>query len=254
MGYRTRTRPGRLTLLDRVLVALETPLLQRSDGVWAGAPVVDLGIGAQPWTTVELAELLHPLPVVGVDHAEALVEQAQAMAGANLSFVEGSFDLPVREVRLIRAMNVLRDGPADAVDPAHTRLGAALLEGGLLIEGSCAPDGAAGAVHWIRKTGGSLVREGLVMWFSGARGLHPMAVMERLPRDLLDAEEHPIHRVLRRWRAALAEQPPASRRLEAAAEAIVGLRSVPIDGGMAFQLDWDTFFAHEGDGRGWEGA
>lgn len=240
MGYRTRTRPGRLALLDEALLQLEAPLVTCTDGPHGQAPVVDLGIGAHPWTTLELAARIAPVPVIGVDRVEALVARARALNVPGVSFICGSFSLPMRDVRLIRVMNVLRDGPAEGVADAHERLGASLVQGGLLIEGSCAPEGEVGTAHWIRKTEAGLVREGLVLWLTGARGLHPRAFRERLPRDLAGDPGHRVHATLDRWTAALQQHPPTSDRLVAAAGMVEGLSPVPVRGGLAFKLAWPT--------------
>lgn len=238
MGFRRQTRPGRLALLDRVVLALEASLLTRRDGPWAQAPVVDVGIGSRPWTTVELAACVAPVPVIGVDSSADVVARAQRFEAPGVSFVRGSFSLPMRGVRLIRVMNVLRDGPPEAVAIAHTLLGGSLLDGGLVIEGSCAPSGEVGTAHWLRKTSTGLTREGLVMWLDGSRGTHPMAFRDRLPRDLRGAQPHPIFDVLARWTAALHRLPASPDRLAAAAASVEHLTPVPIHGGQAFKLEW----------------
>ena len=238
MGFRRQTRSGRLRLLDRATLALEASLLSRRDGPWAQAPVVDLGIGALPWTTVELAERVAPLQVIGVDISADVVAHARRFETPRVSFVCGSFPLPMRGVRLIRVMNVLRDGPPEAVASAHAQLGEALLEGGLVIEGSCAPEGEVGAAHWLRKTSTGLTREGLVLWLDGRRGAHPMAFRDRLPRDLRGARRHPVFAALATWTDALHQLPPSPDRLTAAAAAVERLTPIPIEGGQAFKLEW----------------
>ena len=238
MGFRRQTRPGRLALLDCVTLALEASLLSRRDGPWAQAPVVDVGIGSLPWTTVELAALVAPLQVIGVDISEDVVARARSFETPDLSFLCGSFSLPVRGVRLIRMMNVLRDGPPEAVASAHAQLGESLLDGGLVIEGSCAPSGEVGTAHWLRKTSTGLQREGLVMWLDGSRGTHPMAFRDRLPRDLRGAQPHPVFDALACWTEALHRLPASPDRLTVAAAAVAGLTPIPINGGQAFKLEW----------------
>lgn len=178
-----RTRPGRLARLDRFVLAREGARLARGGGA-----IVDLGIGGNPWTTEELAVAVAPLglEVVGVDHDPDLVAHAQAHARPGLQFVEGGFDLPpeARPALLVRAMNVLRDyGPAE-VAPAHRRLGEALVEGGLLVEGSCGASGDVLCAWLVRKVGAALVREGLLFSTDFTRGFGPLQFRDRLPRDL----------------------------------------------------------------------
>ncbi|MEZ4318782.1 MAG: class I SAM-dependent methyltransferase [Myxococcota bacterium] len=198
MGFRRKTRPGRLAQLDHLMLQLAGPLLARTDGEWADAPVVDLGVGARPWTTVELAEAVAPVPVLGLDIAPDVVERAHEHARPGLSFAVGSFDLP-RSARLVRVMNVLRDGWADAVPEAHARIGARVLVGGAVIEGSCGPAGEVGTAHWLRKEPTGLVREGLVLWCDGTRGSAPLQFRDRLPRDLRDARDHAVMAMLHTW-------------------------------------------------------
>ena len=238
MGFRRQTRPGRLALLDRATLAREADLLRRRDGPWERAPVVDIGIGTQPWTTAELAARLAPLSVIGVDISADVVARARGFETPSLSFIRGSFSLPLRGVRLIRVMNVLRDGPPEAVAGAHAQLGESLLDGGLAIEGSCAPSGEVGTAHWLRKTPTGLVREGLVLWLDGTRGAHPMAFRDRLPRDLRGAQPHPVFAALARWTDALHQLPASPGRLTAAAAAVERLTPIPIEGGVAFKLEW----------------
>jgi hypothetical protein len=178
-----RTRPGRLSRLDRFVLDREGERLARGGGV-----IVDLGIGGNPWTTEELADAVAPLglAVVGVDHDPELVAHARVRARPGLGFVQGSFDLPdeARPALLVRAMNVLRDyGPAE-VAPAHRRLGEALVDGGLLVEGSCGASGEVLCAWLVRKVGADLVREGLLFSTDFSRGFGPLQFRDRLPRDL----------------------------------------------------------------------
>lgn len=201
---RRRTRPGRLARLDAWLVEHERDLLSSGRGV-----VVDLGIGGVPHTTVELADALavldRPPAVVGVDHDPDLVERAAAFARPGLSFAVGGFELPVGPAVLVRAMNVLRDyGPAD-VAPAHEAMGAALCEGGLLVEGTSGPRGEVLCAWLVRRRAGALVREGLLFSTDFSRGFAPLLFRDRLPRDLRGAVKPgtPIHAFLADWTAAV---------------------------------------------------
>lgn len=231
MSCRRKTRPGRLERLDALLVALEPELLT------GPGTVVDLGLGARPWTTLEWAETLVPrgVEVVGVDHAPDLVERARAdHARDGVRYAVGSFDLPAHGVRLVRAMNVLRDFGPDDVVPAHARMGASLVEGGLLVEGSCGPEGEVGCVHLVRRRGDAMVREGVLMWLDGAKGTAPLLFRDRLPRDLRDAQRdgHPIREVLLAWMAAYRTLPVGPERLAQAAEGIPGLRMIGLEAAL----------------------
>lgn len=206
MNTRRKTRRGRLTRLDRFVLDREAALLT-GPGV-----VVDLGIGAIPWTTLELARALAerfgPCPsVVGVDHDPVVVARALEETAPGVRFVEGGFALPpaARPALLIRAMNVLRDYPPDAVAPAHRLLGEALVDGGLLVEGTCGSRGDVLCAWLVRKAHGELFREGLLFSTDFSRGFAPYQLRDRLPRDLRGASgpETAIGRFLADWTAAV---------------------------------------------------
>lgn len=200
-----RTRPGRLATLDALVVAHDRALLERRDGPWADAAVVDVGLGMQPWTTLELAAALaerlpSPPPVLGVDIDPRLVAEAVAHGRPGVRFVQGDLggDAPAR---LVRALNVLRDRSTGEVPAAHAALGASLLGGGVLVEGSCGPHGEVGVVHRIRRAADGLVREALWMWTDGTQGSAPLLFRDRLPRDLRGSagREHPVGALLHDW-------------------------------------------------------
>ena len=77
--------------------------------------VVDLGYGAMPHTTLELADRLASiqpgLSVIGIEIDPARVASAQASASDRVSFIRGGFEIPLpgnRTANVIRAFNVLR--------------------------------------------------------------------------------------------------------------------------------------------------
>ncbi len=214
-GPYRRTAPGRLRVLDAMLLA-GIPRLGDPEA-FRGAPVIDVGIGSQPWTTVELARRLYPVEVVGVERSAALVEQARrSWSRDNLRFMVGGLDLPFA-ARLVRVMNVLRDGDAEAVPEAHRRLGAGLVEGGWLVEGSCSLDGEVGAAHAMEHRGAHGGRRAVLLW-TGRQA--PRALHRRLPLDLRADEAHPVHRMLAAWMEAFLELPPHPERAVQAARGI----------------------------------
>lgn len=178
------------------MLRLESGLLTRADGDWADAAFVDLGYGERPTTTLESAaafRVIRPdLRVIGVEIDPERVSAAAWAEDARTSFRRGGFALPLRpgeRVRLIRAMNVLRQYPEEAVAEAHRTLLDALLPGGLLIEGTSSPSGDLLVVHRLRAGQPSDHQ----VWFSvNLRRVPeqgPRALQTRLPKDL-------IHRVL----------------------------------------------------------
>lgn len=181
MAHFRTTRPGRLDHLTKSLEVLCPELC--SPTAFGGAPVVDLGIGRAPWTTVELANRWRPVPVVGLDHADDVVRGATAFERENLSFRVGSFVLPVR-ARLVRVMNVLRDMGAREAAGELAALRGRVVDGGWVVEGNCSVEGATGVVQVLQEVGGAHVLWGVVCWADGRRGTAPAGFVSRLPVTL----------------------------------------------------------------------
>lgn len=198
---RGKTAPNRLRRVDAFLATYEPALLRRRDGAYAGACVVDLGYGAEPVTTLEMAARLRrvsaDLPVVGVEIDPERVARAQPCADALTSFVLGGFDLPVRPVRLVRAFNVLRQYEEAEAGPALARLAAGVLPGGLVVDGTSDPYGRVWTAGLLRRDEGGraggtatvTTLEALVLGTNFRGGLDPDAFQTRLPKCF-------IHRVV----------------------------------------------------------
>jgi hypothetical protein len=208
---RGRTAHQRLEALDVFLLHSERELLTRDEGEWARAVFVDLGFGEHPWTTLESArafrELNPRLAVVGVELEPQRVESARAHADALTDFREGGFQLPLRPgetVRLIRAMNLLRGYRPEEVPGIHDTLGSALLEGGLLVEGSTDTPGAVLVAHLLRRVPGGLAREALLFHTDFSRGFAPVLFRDWMPRDFRRRVKpgEPIHAFFADWTAA----------------------------------------------------
>ena len=233
---RSKTQPGRLQILDQVLIAQEGGVLERRDGAWNGAPVVDVGLGALPWTTVELAEALDrefgpAPPVLGIDIDAAAVRRARPWARPGLVFVQADLVVPGVLARVVRVLNVLRDRPVATVPAAHQRLGEMVLDGGLILEGTCSPRGEVGVVHCLRKTADGLFREALWFWTDGSQGTAPLMFRDRLPRDLRRSveREHPLGQLMAAWMRShdAAAQGPGLKRLHASVREL-GLPSLRV--------------------------
>ena len=189
-GMRGRTRAGRLSRLDAWLLRHERVLLSRSDGRFARAGVVDLGLGDHPATTRELAQALAsldaPVAVIGVDHDARRVERARRLA-PGLDLRRGGFALPLRageRARLVRIMNVLRGYPAASIGPALFRVARQVPPGGLILEGSCCPEGRVLGALLLRRTDTGLAREALLLSTDFSRGFAPNLMRDRLPADI----------------------------------------------------------------------
>jgi hypothetical protein len=165
--------------VDTYLLLAERYLLGRRDGSYDRAMFVDVGYGAEPFTTLESAARLRRvnpvLPVLGVEIDGERVAAAMPYADAHTHFRLGGFNLPLQpgeHVRLIRAFNVLRQYEENAVAEAWRLMGQQLLPGGLLIEGTSDPFGQVWVANLLRKQkNGQLMQEGLLFSTNFARGL-----------------------------------------------------------------------------------
>jgi hypothetical protein len=174
---RPRTRAGRLASLDAWLVA-ECALLLDGRG-----NLVDFGFGLSPITTQQWAESargLNPgLRVLGV-------EQAEHSPAEGVELVKGDFSscAVLGPTSVLRAMNVLRGYREEEVDAIHTALGAGVVEGGLVIEGSTDTEGHVTVAWLLRKNRAALVREALLFHTDFSRGFSPWLFRDWLPRDV----------------------------------------------------------------------
>ncbi|RJO76578.1 class I SAM-dependent methyltransferase [Nocardia panacis] len=143
--------------------------------------VVDLGYGASPWTTFELADRLRrvrpDVRVVGLE-----IDPARVAPGRDgVTFARGGFELAGLRPVLVRAFNVLRQYPEAAVPGAWETVLSRLAPQGLLVDGTCDELGRRSA--WVL-----LDRDGPVSltlaWdpFTVAR---PSDLAERLPKVLI---------------------------------------------------------------------
>jgi hypothetical protein len=141
LGQPTRGTTGhnRLRRCDRWLVhspRIRTALQSATDPL-----VVDLGYGALPVTTLELASRLHPVRadvrVIGLEIDPERVRAARATENDSVEFGLGGFELAGHRPVLVRAFNVLRQYPEDAVDEAWSLMRARLAPGGLIVDGTC---------------------------------------------------------------------------------------------------------------------
>lgn len=173
--------------------------------------VVDLGYGALPVTTLELAARLrvaHPgVEVVGLEIDPERVRVARTVAaerGSSVRFGLGGFELAGLNPVLVRAFNVLRQYSEDDVAGAWSTMQAALAPGGLIVDGTC--DELGRRACWVL-----LDRDGPLSLTLACNPAHidrPSDLAERLPKVLIhhNISGRPIHRLLtdadRAWAGA----------------------------------------------------
>lgn len=204
VGTLTRgtTNPNRLRRLDRWLAGPGARALRDADDPL----VVDLGYGASPVTTLELADRLRAVrpdvEVVGLEIDPDRVRAATPLARPGVRFAHGGFELgPVggRRPVLVRAANVLRQYGEDEVPGAWGQVTSRLVPAGLLVDATCDEVGRRAA--WV-----AVGRDGPLTLTLSLRlgGLErPGDVSERLPKALIHRNV-PGERV-HAWLAALDE-------------------------------------------------
>ena len=211
-----------MAALDGWLVASCAELL---DGRGA---IVDVGYGQTPVTTLELARAVRAvnssLRVVGIEAVPASAQQAE------VELITGDFSTCARlgPTAVVRAMNVLRGYREDEVPAIHEALGAALVEGGLVLEGSTDTEGHVMVAHLLRRRGIRLVREALLFHTDFTRGFSPWLFRDWLPRDLRRSARPgtPIHALLTRW-DEYASSGPGDPRERFIASVRIGVEATP---------------------------
>ena len=200
---RGKTAAQRLRRLDQFLMAYDPGLLNPKEAV-----VIDLGYGRIPVTTSEWFDRLrgrYPhVRMVGVERDVERVKAAASVARDGLSFRQGDFQLPLKpseRVRLLRALNVLRQYEEGAAIQAHEQLVAQLDEGGLIAEGTCDPPGRTMVVTLLRRTEGRVRSEGLLFASGFQEGFEPRSFQAVLPKHLIHrvVEGEPIFDFFQAW-------------------------------------------------------
>jgi len=224
LGTPTRgtTNPNRLRRSDRFLLA--SPLV-RSALSRPSPLVVDVGYGASPVTTVELATRLRAafpdVRVLGLELDPSRVDAAAPFADPPLlDFARGGFELAGERPSLVRAFNVLRQYDEAAVASAWSTMLGRLAPLGVLVEGTC--DELGRRCCWV-----TLTADGprLITLACRPAGLErPSDLAERLPKALIhrNVPGEPVHALFaaldRCWASAAPFTPygPRARWVETA--------------------------------------
>jgi hypothetical protein len=156
--------------------------------------VVDLGYGALPVTTLELASRLRAVRtdvrVIGLEIDPERIVPPQA----GVEFGLGGFELAGHRPVLVRAFNVLRQYAEDAVDEAWSLMRTRLAPGGLIVDGTC--DEIGRRCGWVL-----LDRQGPVSLILACDPFaieRPSDLAERLPKILIhhNVSGQPINTLL----------------------------------------------------------
>ncbi len=198
LGYVTRgtTNPNRLRRIDRWMTGAAAA---RRALVGADDPlVVDLGYGASPVTTVELASRLRrvrgDVEVVGIEIDRDRVRAAARFVTDQVWFGYGGFELRAlagRRPVLVRAANVLRQYDVGEVDGAWATLTGRLAVGGLVVDATCDEIGRRAA--WVCLDGCGPRSLTISLRLAGLS--RPSVVAERLPKALIhrNVAGDPVH-------------------------------------------------------------
>ncbi len=228
LGLPTRgtTNPNRLRRMDNWIAARLGALLRAADDPL----VVDLGYGATPVTTIELATRLRSVRadvrVVGLEIDLGRVAAAEAAADPpRLTFARGGFELAGRSPVLVRAANVLRQYPEADAAAAWATITQRLAPGGALVEGTCDEIGRRGAWVLLDERG----PHDLTLACKVETLDRPSELAERLPKALIhhNVPGTAIHAFLRDFDAAWAGASAvgvfgARQRWVAACDALAG--------------------------------
>jgi hypothetical protein len=160
--------------------------------------VIDLGYGTLPVTTLELAARLRvvrtDVRVVGLEINPERVRAARAAQKDTVEFGLGGFELAGRTPVLVRAFNVLRQYPVEAVHDAWAMMQARLAPGGLIVDGTC--DELGRRCCWVLLDGVGPIS--LTLACDPFAIERPSDLAERLPKVLIhhNVTGQPIHALL----------------------------------------------------------
>jgi hypothetical protein len=217
--------------------------------------VVDLGYGAMPHTTLELADRLggiQPgLRVIGIEIDPERVASAQTSATERVSFIRGGFEIPLPENRtadVIRAFNVLRQYDESEVTKIWERVQTRLSSGGIFLDGTC--DEIGRVATWVSL--GANGPESFTVALRLAELEMPSIAAERLVKALIhrNVAGEEIHRFLvdldRHWMVSAPLQVYSPSQRWIATVRAMKISGWPIQGTAAawrlgeITVDWDA--------------
>ena len=199
------------------------------------ATVVDLGFGRLPVTTLELSARLQAIApgvrVVGLEIDPERVAAARAGTGESVEFRCGGFELAGLRPAVVRAFNVLRQYPEEAVAGAWQTMRERVGPRGVIIDGTC--DELGRLSTWVL-----LDRAGPVSLTLACDPRHlnrPSELAERLPKALIhhNVAGHPVHDLLtaadRAWDEAAGQSVFGPRARWRAMLETLAARGIPVE-------------------------
>ena len=184
LGVITRgtTNPNRLRRVDSWIAWKYGDLLRALDSPL----IVDLGYGASPITTLELAQRIREVApktqAVGLEIDRERVASAKPFEEEHVKFRNGGFELAgVDQPLLVRAFNVLRQYQESEVEGAWREMSKHLHPAGAIIDGTCDELGRIATWLEITKAGPQSLTVSLRL--QGLRD--PIESAERLPKALI---------------------------------------------------------------------
>lgn len=217
---RGKTARNRLRPVDNFFLKYDPGLLTRQDGDFSQALFVDLGYGAEAFTTLETASrfrALNPrLGILGVEIEAERVARALPFADGQTFFRMGGFNIPLlpgESIRAMRAFNVLRQYEESEVAPAWAQMARGVLPGGLLVEGTSNPFGSILSANVLRRVddvSAPWQQEALVFYTNFRLGFDPVEFQTILPKNFIHrvTPGEPIYGFFEAWKASAAESAP----------------------------------------------
>lgn len=234
---RGTTNINRLRRIDRW--AVHAPPVREALGASSRPVVVDLGYGARPDTTLEMARRLRAvapdLQMVGLEIDPDRVVDDQD----GVRFGLGGFEVAGLRPQLIRAFNVLRQYDEPEVAGIWRQLCSTLGPSGVIIEGTC--DEIGRRCCWILLDADG--PRSLTLAWSPEHTGRPSDLAERLPKALIhrNVPGERVHALLveadRCWDVAAAQAPFGPRARWRFARELLVARGVPCEVPRGRQVD-----------------
>ncbi len=184
LGLITRgtTNPNRLRRVDSWITWKYGDALRALDS----GLIVDLGYGASPITTLELAQRIRQVApttrVVGLEIDRDRVTSAKQFESEQVQFREGGFELAgLENPFLVRAFNVLRQYRESEVPGAWREMSKHLHPDGVILDGTC--DELGRLATWLEITRAGPQSLTVSLRLPGLKD--PIESAERLPKALI---------------------------------------------------------------------